>query len=80
MALAFGRSSVTSRMPPSRRVVMTSDIVSFRHCFRASAPQPALHQQRVGDPGALPFGADDQRVDVEFLDRAGIRRSEGGNA
>ena len=69
MALALGRSSVTSRIVPSRRVEMTSDILLL-----------SQHQQRVGDPGALALGADDQRVDVEFLDLAGILLHEGGNA
>src|SRR4051812_47351209 len=69
MALALGRSSVTSRIEPSRRVEMTSGILVF-----------SQHQKRVGDPGALAFRADDQRIDVEFLDLAGIRLHEGSNA
>src|SRR5438093_5745248 len=69
MALAFGRSSVTSRMVPSRRVVMTSAILLF-----------SKHHQGVRDPGALAFGAHDQRVDVEFLDLAFILLHEAGNA
>ena len=68
MALAFGRSSVTSRIAPSRRVVMTSDM-----------SLSLTHQQRIRDPGALAFGADDQRVDVEFLDRIGIGEHEVGD-
>ena len=39
--------------------------------FGATSPQGgggSHDHQRIRDPGALPFGADDQRIDVQFLD------------
>src|SRR5262245_842109 len=75
MALAFGRSSVTSRIAPSRRVLTTSDMLQLP-CLRCARGD----QQRVGDPGALPFRADDQRIDVQFLDEVGMLADEAGNA
>src|SRR5690606_16898748 len=120
-----GRSSVTSRMPPSRRVWMTSamcsppvlsslasarskDVSAFAHAkadtqgrekgrdLRETSPlspgsRDALlpqgssdrfvlprHQQRIGHPGALALGADDERIDVQLLDR--VVEGEAGDA
>lgn len=32
-----------------------------------TGPALAKHHQRVSDPGALAFGAEDQRISIEFL-------------
>ena len=49
MALAFGRSSVTSSTAPSLRVVITLVMaLSSSSSFRLSS-----HNQRIRDPGIL---------------------------
>ena len=88
MALAFGRSSVTSRM---RALAAGGDdvrhgILLVEASKRSALPPRARRSQGSSTSSAsaiqapLPFGADDQRIDVELLDRAGIRDREVGDA
>ena len=39
----------------------------------------ALQQQHIRDEGAFALPADDQRIDLEFLDAAGMIEHEGGD-
>src|SRR5260370_37085360 len=73
IAFALGRSSTTSRMAPRRATRSGPSVNSIL---------PDDTDERIDRDGAVPFGADHQRVDVELEqalavpDREGLEREQ----
>src|SRR3546814_5128034 len=69
MALAFGRSSVTSRMAPRRLLRTTSGLGSD---IGIAPPD----DERVGGKSAAALGCYDERIDLQLNDRSEEHTSE----